>query len=79
MPDQLKQFSDKPPGVLFGTIPPGGTKGYQVFSVRAGWEPHERLQITAAFENINDEDYRTMGSGINEAGTNFIVSTRLRF
>ena len=26
VPDQVKQFSDKPPGVLFATVPPGGTK-----------------------------------------------------
>lgn len=69
------------PGDMADTqrIPPGGTKGYQVFSVRAGWEPRDWLQVTAALENIDDEDYRFMGSGINEAGTNFIVSTRLRF
>lgn len=60
-------------------IPPGGTKGYQVFSVRAGWEPRDWMLITAALENFTDDDYRTIGSGINEAGTNFIVSTRLRF
>ncbi|MEQ1859427.1 MAG: TonB-dependent receptor [Chthoniobacteraceae bacterium] len=69
------------PGDMADTqrIPPGGTKGYQVFSVRAGWEPRDWLQVTAALENIGDEDYRYLGSGINEAGTNFIVSTRLRF
>jgi beta-lactam-binding protein with PASTA domain len=26
VPEQVKQFSDKPPGVLFATEPPGGTK-----------------------------------------------------
>ncbi len=79
---QLARRQDRlSPGDMADTqrIPPGGTKGYQVFSVRAGWEPRDWLQFTAALENIGDDDYRYMGSGINEAGTNFIVSTRLRF
>ncbi len=60
-------------------IPPGGTKGYQVFNFRAGWQPREWLQVFAALENIGDEDYRYLGSGINEPGTNFIVGTKVQF
>jgi len=79
---QLARRQDRlSPGDMADTqrIPPGGTKGYQVFSLRAGWEPRDWMQITAALENINDEDYRYVGSGINESGTNFVVSTRLLF
>ena len=60
-------------------IPPGGTRGYQVYSVRAGWKPAERVQLLAAIENFTDEDYRLLGSGTNEPGTNVILSTRIQF
>jgi hemoglobin/transferrin/lactoferrin receptor protein len=60
-------------------IPPGGTRGYHVYTVRAGWRPNERVDIFAACENITDEDYRIHGSGINEPGMNFVFGTKLSF
>ncbi len=60
-------------------IPPGGTRGYQVFTVRGGWNPSTNVKIFAACENITDEDYRYLGSGINEPGTNLIVGTQICF
>jgi hemoglobin/transferrin/lactoferrin receptor protein len=60
-------------------IPPGGTRGYQVFSLRGYYKPVERVRIFAALENISDEDYRYVGSGANEAGTNFVVGSQMRF
>jgi hemoglobin/transferrin/lactoferrin receptor protein len=60
-------------------IPPGGTKGYTVYTVRAGWKPKDWLQLFAAVENISDEDYRYLGSGINEAGTNVVLSSKISF
>ncbi len=60
-------------------IPPGGTRGYQVFSLRGGWNPCANVKIFAACENISDEDYRYLGSGINEPGTNFVFGTQVRF
>jgi hemoglobin/transferrin/lactoferrin receptor protein len=79
---ELARHQDRlSPGDMGDTqrIPPGGTRGYQVFSVRAGWKPCENLLVTAAVENVSDEDYRYLGSGSNEAGTNFIVASRLQF
>lgn len=60
-------------------IPVGGTPGYTVFNVRAGIDVTDDLTVTAAVENITDKDYRIHGSGVNEAGTNFIASVRYSF
>jgi hemoglobin/transferrin/lactoferrin receptor protein len=60
-------------------IPPGGTGGYSVYTVRAGWNVTPRWNLTAALENFTNEDYRVHGSGINEPGTNAVISSRLRF
>jgi hemoglobin/transferrin/lactoferrin receptor protein len=79
---QLVRHQDRlAPGDVSDTqrIPPGGTRGYHVFSIRAGWKPSDGVQMFAAVENISDEDYRIHGSGINEAGTNVILGTRLTF
>jgi hemoglobin/transferrin/lactoferrin receptor protein len=60
-------------------IPPGGTPGYQVVSIRGGCEPIENLTVLAAVENLTNEDYRLHGSGVNEPGTNAILGVRWRF
>ena len=60
-------------------IPPGGTPGYEVYNLRAGWRPCPKFTLTAALENISDADYRIHGSGVNEPGRNFVVAADLRF
>jgi len=55
-------------------IPPGGTPGYAVYDVRANWNCHDRLRLSAAVENITDEDYRIHGSGVNEPGRNLVLA-----
>ncbi|MBI5692000.1 MAG: TonB-dependent receptor [Verrucomicrobia bacterium] len=60
-------------------IPPGGTPGYTVLGLRAGWRPNDRLLFTAAIENLTDEDYRVHGSGLNEAGRNLVLTLRWRY
>lgn len=60
-------------------IPPGGTPGYTVYDVRAGWRCMDDLVLTLAVENIADEDYRVHGSGINEPGRNVVFSTEWTF
>ena len=57
-------------------IPTGGTPSYLVASLRAGWNPFENLEITAAVENLLDDDYRYHGSGQNEPGINAIVGVK---
>lgn len=60
-------------------IPPGGTPGYEVFTLRGGWEIGERWEVAAGVENLFDEEYRIHGSGLNEPGRNFLASLRIQF
>lgn len=60
-------------------IPTGGTPGYVVSSIRAGWQVNEYLDLNCAIENITDEDYRNHGSGQNEAGLGAVIGAKVRF
>jgi hemoglobin/transferrin/lactoferrin receptor protein len=60
-------------------IPSGGTPGYIVASLRAGWQVNEHLDFTCGIENLTDEAYRNHGSGQNEAGLNAIMGARVRW
>lgn len=60
-------------------IPPGGTPGYSVLGVRAGWKVCNGLDVWSAVENITNQDYRIHGSGVNEPGTNFKFGAKWRF
>lgn len=57
-------------------IPTGGTPGYAALSLRAGYDPTDNIQLTAALENLLDDDYRLHGSGQNEAGFNAILGVK---
>ncbi len=57
-------------------FPSNGTPSYAVASIQAGWNPTENVQITAAVENLLDDDYRNHGSGQNEPGTNAILGVK---
>lgn len=60
-------------------IPPGGTPGYTVATLRSGWQVNEALLLTAAVENFTDEAYRIHGSGVNQPGVNFEFGAQVRF
>jgi hemoglobin/transferrin/lactoferrin receptor protein len=60
-------------------IPPGGTPGYAVFGLQAGWRIRERFKLSAVVENLTNEDYRIHGSGLNEPGRNLILTVRTEF
>jgi hemoglobin/transferrin/lactoferrin receptor protein len=60
-------------------IPPGGTPGYRIFGIRTGWRVGDIFRISAAVENITDEDYRVHGSGLNGPGRNFILALETVF
>lgn len=60
-------------------IPPGGTPGYTIFALRGGVRVTDWIRITAAVENLSDVDYRVLGSGQNEPGTNVILAADVRF
>jgi len=60
-------------------IPPGGTPGYDVFNVRAGYRLFEGTDLLFAIENLTDENYRIHGSGVNEPGINLVFGVDFRF
>ncbi len=60
-------------------IPPGGTPGYDLFNIRAGYRLFERTDVLFAVENLSDENYRIHGSGVNEPGINFVFGVDVRF
>lgn len=60
-------------------IPPGGSPGYKTYGLRAGGVLFADTRLGLAWENILDEDYRVIGSGVNEPGRNFIVTLDARF
>ncbi len=60
-------------------IPPGGTPGYAVLSVGAGWAITEHVRVAVALENLFDRDYRIHGSGVNEPGRNLVGTLELEF
>jgi outer membrane receptor protein involved in Fe transport len=60
-------------------IPPGGTPGYVIGTVRGGYDLGNGLSLTAALENFTDEAYRVHGSGINGPERNFIFGAEWTF
>jgi hemoglobin/transferrin/lactoferrin receptor protein len=60
-------------------IPPGGTPGYVVGSLRTGFDLSRTISITVALENLTDEDYRIHGSGVNEPGRQVVAQVTGRF
>jgi hemoglobin/transferrin/lactoferrin receptor protein len=60
-------------------IPPGGTPGYTVFTVRGGIGLSRSARLLISLENITDKDYRILGSGLNEPGRNLVIGLDLGF
>ena len=60
-------------------IPPGGTPGYAVMDLRAGWNLNDHLSLIAALDNVTNEDYRIHGSGQNSPGRSIIFSANATF
>ena len=60
-------------------IPPGGTPGFSVISIRGGRELFEDCDLFLGLENIADKDYRNHGSGQNEPGLNAIIGVDWKF
>jgi hemoglobin/transferrin/lactoferrin receptor protein len=57
-------------------IPSGGTPGYLVAMLNAGWKPNDHLELTLGLQNLADVDYRLHGSGQNEPGFGAILAAR---
>lgn len=60
-------------------IPPGGLPGYAVFGVRGFVRLSDRTTASLGIENLNNVDYRIMDSGLNEPGTNAMLTVETRF
>jgi hemoglobin/transferrin/lactoferrin receptor protein len=60
-------------------IPPGGTPGYAVMDLRAGWTLNDHLSLIVAVDNVTNEDYRIHGSGQNSPGRSVILSANASF
>ena len=57
-------------------LPTNGTPGYLIATIRAVWQIHQNLELTAGVENIMNDDYRYIGSGQNEPGRNLVLGVR---
>lgn len=60
-------------------IPPGGTPGFTIYTLRGGYRFSEVVAAFAAVENISDKDYRFHGSGQNEPGTNAVIGVEVTY
>lgn len=58
-------------------IPTGGTPGYVVAMLHAGYRPCDHFELTCGIENLFDEDYRNHGSGQNQPGLNGILGAKV--
>lgn len=58
-------------------IPPGGTPGYGLVNFRAGTRLARSIRVTAEFNNIFNQAYRSHGSGSNEPGRHIALSISL--
>jgi iron complex outermembrane receptor protein/hemoglobin/transferrin/lactoferrin receptor protein len=55
-------------------IPAGGTPGWAVVDLRAGWRLDDRLVAVLVLDNVGDLAYRVHGSSINGPGRGLILS-----
>jgi len=59
---------------LFAELP-----GYFVTTVRAGYRFGRQLEVIVVGDNLGDVNYRHLGSGVDAAGRNLRVQTRITF
>lgn len=59
-------------------IPKGGTPGWVVLNVLAGWED-QFWSLNFNAQNLTNQDYRTHGSGINGAGRSVWMTAEVKF
>lgn len=55
-------------------IPPGGSPSYSVLNLRSVMSLGSNITLSAAIENVADQNYRVHGSGINEPGRNAVLT-----
>ena len=55
------------------------TPGFLVLGLRGGWQPARAVGVDVALDNLTDRNYRIHGSGVNGAGINAVIRTRIVF
>ena len=60
-------------------VPPGGLPGYATLNLRGWHRVGKHFEVSLAVENLTDVDYRIMSSGLNEPGTNVIMTLAASF
>ncbi|MBC8069125.1 MAG: TonB-dependent receptor [Deltaproteobacteria bacterium] len=60
-------------------IPTGGTPGFVVFDIRAGYRLDPHLLLALVFENVANRAYRHHGSSINGAGRGLLFELQAGF
>lgn len=60
-------------------IPPGGTPGYTLINLRAGWKINSHATLLGGLDNLLDEPYRVHGSGSNEPGFGGTLALKVDF
>jgi outer membrane receptor protein involved in Fe transport len=60
-------------------IPEGGTPGWNVINLYAGYAVAEWLQINVGLQNLTDASYRIHGSGVDGYGRSFWMALRADF
>ncbi len=63
----------------FQRIPPDGTPGYTIYSLRMYRELNKNFLLNLGVDNIGNKAYRVHGSGQNEPGTNFLIGLTSKF
>lgn len=59
-------------------IPIGGTPGYVIFNLAAGFRPAAGQEVILSLENIGNTKYKTHGSAVFGPGTNLVLSYLIR-
>ena len=60
-------------------IPPGGTPGFAIWDLRAGYRFDPFVLVGLVFENVIDSPYRYHGSGVNGASRSLNLSVEFGF
>ena len=60
-------------------MPPNGTPGYVIANLRGGYEVSKNFSLSASVLNLNNEYYRSHGSGMNGQGISGMVQADIKF
>lgn len=75
----LAQRRLAPTDLADARIPSGGTPGYTVFELRAGYRYSTHLRVSCVFENLLNAAYRVHGSSINGPGRGVVLSVEASY